>query len=331
MGGRVTSANHEVDEARCPVRSAHPSDADKSLRERAPLDKHSECDQSVGSLCSPGPQPGVAVDGETPPKDRLAETTVRSESTASPPRNTPRPVQALKTVSPAIVPLEANNGLQDFRSVHEIRAEEASVVHEERHFNWRNIALGLLAVIAVAQGGLMAYWFFSNRAPALPATGSVAVTSEPSGSPVLVDGVARGVTPFTLSLQPGSHRVEVGAGTQARSQAVNVTRGGVASMHVELRPSPESAAFAPGTGGLQITTDPAGARVSIDGEPRGTAPLSALDLKAGEHVVTVRGARDSVNRTVAVREGTTTALIVSMNGEGAFASGWLAVSSGVPM
>ncbi len=262
---------------------------------------------------------------------------MRSESSASPSEDTgiqhrwPRggvPSNILTDDSIAL-------GLRAFapEPEHGQLAKGEPAVRQASRFSWRNIALGLLALVAVAQGGLMTYWLISSRPAAPPEIGSVTVTSEPLGSPVLVDGVTRGTTPFVLSLPPGSHRIDVGTGPQLRTQSVNVTRGGDASLHVELRPSPEpgAAALAPGMGGLQIATDPAGARVWIDGKPHGAAPLSVSDLKAGEHAVTVRGAGDPVNRTVTVQAGTVSSLIISMNGAGAFTSGWLAISSGVPV
>jgi hypothetical protein len=112
---------------------------------------------------------------------------------------------------------------------------------------------------------------------------------------------------------------------------VTVTRGGDVSIHIGLT-SPPPAGVVAGTGGLQIATDPPGARVSIDGEARGVAPLTVSNLKVGDHVVTVRGATgDPINRTVTVQEASVASLIISMGARGAFASGWLAITSGVPM
>ena len=44
------------------------------------------------------------------------------------------------------------------------------------------------------------------------------VTSDPPGSPVSVDGVSRGSTPFSVALRPGLHEIGVGAGAQSRGQ-----------------------------------------------------------------------------------------------------------------
>lgn len=198
-------------------------------------------------------------------------------------------------------------------------------------FDWRNVVLGLLGLLVMAQGALGAYWTYADSVSiALPDSGSVTVTSEPSGSVVMIDGSARGATPLTVSLAAGSHSISVGTGEQLRTQDLNVSRGGDASMHVELVTAPP--ATDTGIGGLQIATEPNGARVWIDGEPRGATPLTVPKLKIGEHVVTVRGGSgEAVNRTVTVQAAAVASLVISMKGSAAFASGWLAVTGGVPL
>jgi len=185
----------------------------------------------------------------------------------------------------------------------------------------------------LVQGGLMAYWMMSRSGPAAGApTGHVTVTSEPAGSAVAIDGAMRGQTPLTIALNSGAHVIVVGTGAVARSQTVNVTGGGESSMHVQL-PSPVAAPAAATSGTLQIATEPPGARVSVDGTTRGTAPITISDLKAGEHVVIVRGGDggDPLKRTVTVQEGATASLIITMPRAGTFASGWLAISSEVAL
>ena len=208
-------------------------------------------------------------------------------------------------------------------------AKDEPAVKPASRSSWRTIALLFLAV-AIAQGGLLAYWFVAGRAAAEPESGSVAVTSDPPGSPVSVDGVSRGSTPFSVALRPGLHEIGVGAGAQSRSQSISVTNGANASLFFELPRGTESAAvpIAAAVGGLQVATEPPGATVLIDGEARGVAPLTVSDLKAGEHAVVVQGTGEPVSRTVKVQEGAVASLVISMNS--AFASGWLAIS-GVPV
>jgi hypothetical protein len=214
----------------------------------------------------------------------------------------------------------------------QVAKDKPAVKPASRRSSWRTIALPLLAVVTISQGGLLAYWFVAARAAAEPESGSVAVTSDPSGSPVSVDGVSRGMTPFSMMLKPGNHEVAVGAGAQLRSQTVNVTSGGDARIFFELPRGTESAAVpnAAAVGGLHVATEPPGAKVLIDGEARGVAPLTISELTAGEHAVVVQGTGEPVSRTVTVREGAVASLVISMNSASAFASGWLAIS-GVPV
>jgi PEGA domain len=280
---------------------------------------------------------------------------VRSESPASPPADRPFPRPAGRRIVPIA---EAVDGLRSFSSekpevasqlkvaarsatedgslaafASELPVKEAAIVRPVRQIGWREIALAVLALLAVAQGGLIAYWFAEGRAAAPPESGTVSITSEPPGSPVSVDGVSQGATPLKVPLSPGPHRFEVGSGASVRTQTINVTRGGDASLHIELpHPIPASGvSLAPGMGGLQIATDPAGAQVWIDGELRGAAPLSASNLKPGEHTVVVKASGDAVNRTVTIQEAAVASLIISMNSKSAFASGWLSISSAIPL
>ena len=199
--------------------------------------------------------------------------------------------------------------------------------------NWRNAILGLLATVVLTQGALMAYWMMSSGGfpAATPTTGNVTITSEPAGSAVAIDGTVRGQTPLTIALNSGAHIVVVGTDAQARTQHVNVTRGGDSSMHVQL-PTAVAAPAAVARGALEIATEPPGARVWVDGDARGTAPITISDLRGGDHAVTVRsGSGDPIKRTVSVQTGATASLVITMPGAGAFASGWLAISSAVAL
>lgn len=198
--------------------------------------------------------------------------------------------------------------------------------------NARGAVVALLALAVVVQGGFIGYGMFWGYPMAIPPeAGTLSVTSEPSGEAVLIDGTARGTTPVQLTLTPGTHTVEVGTGPQSRSQSVAVTRGGTFSLHQGLASQP-AASLVAGTGGLQISTEPVGARVWIDGAPQGVAPVTVLNLKVGDHLVTVRGnSGDLVNRTVSVQEAAVASLVVSMMAPAGVASGWLALGSSIPL
>ena len=190
------------------------------------------------------------------------------------------------------------------------------------------IAFALLGLVIVVQTVLNVRWLTSDATPPVPETGSIVVQSEPAGAPVVVDGSARGVTPLTLALAPGAHSVTVGEGAGARSQAVNITRGGEAAVHVVLATASPAPSRGSGTGGLQIATEPPGARVFVDGVNRGTAPLTVGNLQAGPHTIRVTGASGAaVSRRVVVEPGVVASLVVTMTAGAPFASGWLSVTS----
>ena len=82
-------------------------------------------------------------------------------------------------------------------------------------------------------------------------------------------------------------------------------------------PAPTAAAK---TGKVQIETQPAGARVFLDGKPVGDSPLS-LDVPAGRHTFTLTSASGSVRRTVRVEAGKTATIDVPIF------SGWVEVAA----
>ena len=75
----------------------------------------------------------------------------------------------------------------------------------------------------------------------------------------------------------------------------------------------------PGTGQIAITTDPAGARVLLDGKPVGETPLKLESVPAGRHVLTFVSASGEVKKTVRVTSGKVLSLDVPIF------SGWVAV------
>jgi hypothetical protein len=154
-------------------------------------------------------------------------------------------------------------------------AKDQPVVKPASPSSWRTFALALLAVVVVAQGGTLAYWFVTGRAAAAPESGSLAVASDPSGSPVSVDGVSRGTTPLSVALRPGVHEIGVGAGAQFRSQRVDVKSGGDARIFFELPRGAESTALPIAATGLQVTTEPPAAKVLIDGEASGASAFAS--------------------------------------------------------
>jgi hypothetical protein len=181
-------------------------------------------------------------------------------------------------------------------------------------------------LLALAGGGMLA---MRRRAPDPPVTtGTLIINSNPAGAQILIDGEARGATPATMTLSAGAHEIELrGAGGASRSIALAVPAGTQVSQYIEL------ARGRPTTGRLSVRTNPTGARVTVDGVARGTAPVTLDDVAPGEHTVVVSSRDgDSVKQTVTVEADTTASLVVPLAArDGAPLFGFVAVSAPVEL
>jgi hypothetical protein len=85
--------------------------------------------------------------------------------------------------------------------------------------------------------------------------------------------------------------------------------------------APAAAATTPAssTGRLEIETQPAGARVLLDGKPAGESPLSLDAVAVGRHTVTLTTASGSVKRSIRIEPGRTVKLDVPIF------SGWVGI------
>ncbi len=107
-----------------------------------------------------------------------------------------------------------------------------------------------------------------------PLYGGLAVTSDPLGLAVVIEGNGRrheGRTPFTqANLPPGAYRVTFQRDTwQPVTRNVTVEKGRDAVANASLRGHT-----------LEINAAPAGAAVSIDGRPAGTVPLRFTEMES---------------------------------------------------
>jgi hypothetical protein len=156
-------------------------------------------------------------------------------------------------------------------------------------------------------------------------TGTLSISSSPSGAVVLVDGDSRGVTPLSIALKPGPHNVELRGGGDPRTLPVTITAGTQVTQYIELPALPSVQ-----EGQIQIRTVPAGAQISVDGVPRGKSPLLVEGIAPGEHLVTLESSFGTVKQSVTVAAATTASLVVPLTAsEGAPLSGWVSVSAPV--
>ncbi|MCX2982648.1 PEGA domain-containing protein [Halieaceae bacterium IMCC14734] len=139
-----------------------------------------------------------------------------------------------------------------------------------------------------------------------PAWANISITSEPLGATVLIDGEPAGTTPSTLEILQGEHQL-------------SLQMAGFRQWDTELAVSPGvdqsfgPVALQPADGQLQLSSTPAAASVTVDGEYRGQTPL-LLELKPGrEHRVAVfKAGHSNANRSISLEPGVEEALHVTL-------------------
>jgi hypothetical protein len=188
----------------------------------------------------------------------------------------------------------------------------------------RLLLITVLAALAAAAtgGGFYRQLRTQKAAPSAAAvvTGKAILQSRPDGAAVLVDGVKRGVTPVELDLPVGSHAVVFRNGGAERHLTVAIEAGTRASETVDLPSAP------PAVGQIDVTSDPPGARVTIDGATAGFTPVTLRSVNAARHVVGVGQGDTIVNRTVDVTSGASSSVFVSLAG-GPRSAGFFEVES----
>jgi hypothetical protein len=190
---------------------------------------------------------------------------------------------------------------------------------------WR-LAVAAAALIALAGVGVAAARRYVTPSPAPTNEGTLIVNTEPPGAHVFVDGVERGFTPLTVMLKAGAHSLELRGDGAPRVMPITIAAGAQISQYIDL---PRSAAK---LGQLQLHTEPAGARVTVDGRPRGTSPITVGDLTPGDHLVLIESDLGSVKQTVTIEAGITASLTVPLGSpQGVPVSGWISLSASADM
>ena len=129
------------------------------------------------------------------------------------------------------------------------------------------------------------------------ASGTIDISSEPSGAEVTVNGIVKGVTPLRVTEVPrGRATVKFrldGFAEEIRELAINA--GDVQTLPIILRGLP---------GTLQLTSVPDGARFYVNNEAKGKGPLSLTGLNPGEYVVRAElEGYGTMTRTVTLANG----------------------------
>lgn len=118
--------------------------------------------------------------------------------------------------------------------------------------------------------------------PAPATTGTLSVTSSPSGAKVYVDGSYYGRTSQVISgLSTGDHRVEVTLdGYETWKSSARVRAGQVTDVYASLTHKPT-------LGSIYVSSGPSGANIYLDGVYKGTTPRTLSGIAEGRHYVDV--------------------------------------------
>lgn len=217
----------------------------------------------------------------------------------------------------------ASRPADDVSVVLRAQMEEAEIHMPKPTASRRRLIAAAVVLLALTSGGALAARNYLMPSAAA-ATGTLAVSTNPEGVGVVVDGKPRGLTPLSLSLPAGDHVLELVTEDQRRKIPVKITAGGQVSQFIEM---PKAS---PGVGRLLVRTEPSGAKVSVDGHVFGRSPLTVEGLTPGAHSVLLETELASVKQEVTVEAGTTASLVVPLSApQGMPVSGWIAVNAPV--
>jgi hypothetical protein len=121
---------------------------------------------------------------------------------------------------------------------------------------------------------------------------------------VLVDGKEQGVSPLTMRLPSGAHVLEVQVGkSEPRVIPLTIQANVQTAQYIELQGVAT-------TGALEIKSEPSGARILLDGQPRGITPATIQNVVVGDHTVVLESGGRKVTQTIKVDPGSTAQLMV---------------------
>ena len=172
--------------------------------------------------------------------------------------------------------------------------------------SWRRWLAVASMLVVLASVGLAAFRTLSGSSA--PALATLTVESNPSGVPVFIDGVERGLTPTRVTLAPGAHILELRRGVP-RVIPLTLTAGAEVSQYLEFAetplpdaaqaeaetPNPTPTPVAPLAGWIAARL-PFVVEIHEKGRLLGTTESDRIMLAAGAHEL------EFVNATLGYRE-----------------------------
>lgn len=232
---------------------------------------------------------------------------------AEAPSSTPTPTPLAAAPAPAVVdppvvvPMRSPVRAVDEPPLPQADAQPRFDVAEPAPTPWWRSGRAVAALFAIAalQAGVIG-WLVTRPSESLGGEGELVVHSRPEGATVVIDDRDHGVTPLTVRIRPGTHVLQVRAGSaEPRVIPLSIRAGTQTAQYVELQGVST-------TGVLEVRSEPGRARVSIDGKEHGSTPLTLRDVSPGEYRVVVERGGVRSTQVVRVEPGTTAQLVVPL-------------------
>ncbi|MCK4938574.1 MAG: PEGA domain-containing protein [Methanosarcinales archaeon] len=138
-------------------------------------------------------------------------------------------------------------------------------------------------------------------------SGSISVSSNPSGANIYLDVTSKGTTPKTISNVPiGSHTIKLTKpGYNDIYKTITVGSGEMVLV---------SETFTTKTGLIKIDSSPSGASVYFDDTNEGTTPITLNDIPVGSHTIKLtKSGYNDIYKTITVSSGKTTTVSESLS------------------
>jgi hypothetical protein len=178
---------------------------------------------------------------------------------------------------------------------------------------WGAIAV---ALTALTTGG-MAGWRHWRERSIGQQTGTVAIASQPGGASIAIDGMERGKAPLSLALSPGRHVIVAKSASGLGRATIDVVVGTQQEITVPLQLGTDP-------GHIDISTEPRGAHVFLDGVPRGRSPVSLDEVPPGEHELVVEHGSARLGRRFTLAPAERLTVYVPL-------AGWIVLRTSVPL
>src|SRR6218665_3016476 len=134
-------------------------------------------------------------------------------------------------------------------------------------------------------------------------TAVLVVSSDPSGADVYIDGKPKGTTPFVSNeMRIGAYQLRLEkTGFETVSKRIELQEGKPTIIKETLRKKEEEKIK---TAWLQVSSDPSGADVYIDGKPKGATPLPPNEMRIGAYLLRLeKTGFETVSKKIELQEG----------------------------